>query len=536
MSNQQLINNLKKGIFILLISLSFARLNGQLSPGDLSKVHENLEGISNCTQCHVLGNKVSGEKCLVCHTEIQNRMVFQKGYHGSTEVRGKDCFTCHREHNGKNFQLIRLDTARFDHKLTGWALSVPHDNKGCRDCHAAKFITDPKLKSKKFTYLGVSTDCLNCHADYHQKTLPADCEGCHTSESFKPATKFNHNNSKFKLIGKHKNIDCLKCHKVEVIEGKKFQEFRGIQFANCTNCHKDPHKNQFGQNCRQCHSEESFQVVKGASGFDHNKTNFKLEEKHQAVTCKACHKNKLTDPLKFEKCTDCHTDYHKNQFAKSGITPDCSQCHTVKGFNLFSYTVDQHNKAVFQLKGSHTAVPCTECHKKQEKWNFREIGSKCIDCHKDIHQQYLQAKYYPDAACTICHNEKQWSEITFNHSVTQFSIDGAHTSKTCRECHFKKDVYGVPRQKFTGLSAVCSSCHTDNHFKQFDKNGVTECTRCHNTTSWKESKFDHNSAAFKLDGKHINVPCAKCHKPQQEGSVIYTKYKLKEYKCESCHF
>jgi len=527
---------LRKAIFILFFFLSFSGLSGQLSPGDLSKPHENLEGLSNCTQCHVLGNKVSGEKCLVCHTEIQNRLVFQKGYHGSTEVRGKDCYTCHREHNGKNFQLIRLDTAKFDHKLTGWALSVPHDKKGCIDCHNSKFIADPKLKTKKKTFLGVRTECLNCHDDYHQKTLPADCERCHNSDSFKPATKFNHNNSKFKLAGKHKSVDCLKCHKVEIIEGKKFQEFRGLQFANCTSCHTDPHKNQFGQNCRQCHSEESFQVVKGVSNFDHNKTNFKLEEKHLTVACKSCHKNKLTDPLKFANCTDCHTDYHKSQFVKNGIAPDCSQCHTVKGFNLFSYTIDQHNKAVFPLKGSHTAVPCIDCHKKQTNWNFREIGINCNDCHKDIHQQYLQAKYYPDANCAICHNEKQWSEITFNHSVTKFTIDGAHATTSCRECHFKKDAFGVPQQKFTGLSPVCSSCHTDNHFKQFDKNGVTDCTKCHNTSNWKESKFDHNTAAFKLDGKHINVACMKCHKPQQEGSVIYTKYKLKEYKCESCHY
>jgi cytochrome c peroxidase len=32
------------------------------------------------------------------------------------------------------------------------------------------------------------------------------------------------------------------------------------------------------------------------------------------------------------------------------------------------------------------------------------------------------------------------------------------------------------------------------------------------------------------------VSCAKCHKPQQEGTLTYIKYKLKEFKCESCHF
>ena len=57
----------------------------------------------------------------------------------------------------------------------------------------------------------------------------------------------------------------------------------------------------------------------------------------------------------------------------------------------------------------------------------------------------------------------------------------------------------------------------------------------HDTENWKASKFDHNKTAFKLDGKHINVVCSKCHKPQQQGSFFYVKYKLKVFTCESCH-
>jgi Zn finger protein HypA/HybF involved in hydrogenase expression len=47
--------------------------------------------------------------------------------------------------------------------------------------------------------------------------------------------------------------------------------------------------------------------------------------------------------------------------------------------------------------------------------------------------------------------------------------------------------------------------------------------------------FDHNKTAFRLDGKHVNVPCADCHKPQNEGSATYIKYKIKDFRCESCH-
>ena len=321
-----------------------------------------------------------------------------------------------------------------------------------------------------------------------------------------------------------------------MIEGKKFQQFSGIQYSNCTSCHKDPHQNQFGQNCRQCHSEESFQIVSGLKKFDHNKTNFKLEDKHLIVNCKACHKNKFTDPLKHDRCTDCHADYHNKQFVKNGIAPDCSQCHNVKGFTLFSFTVEQHNQGRFPLQGAHTAIPCYECHKKQDKWNFRMTGINCKDCHADIHQTFIQAKYYPEANCKTCHTENRWTDISFDHSKTDFNLTGAHAGQDCRACHFKKTSDGMFRQEFSGLSLNCSECHKDNHFNQFEKNGKTDCSDCHDTENWKASKFNHNNTAFRLDGKHVNVACAKCHKPQQEGSNIYVKYKLKEFKCESCHF
>jgi hypothetical protein len=520
---------------ILIFIFSVLSLKAQLSPGDLSNLHTHLEGISNCTQCHVLGNKVSNDKCLICHTEIQSRIILQKGYHSSSDVKGKQCSACHSEHNGKNFQLIRLDTIKFDHNLSGYSLSLPHSKKKCTDCHIGKFITDQKIKSKKSTYLGLTSDCLNCHTDYHRKTLSSACTDCHNPDSFKTAPVFTHDKAKFRLVGKHLNVDCIKCHKVQMIDGNKFQEFRGVEFANCTNCHKDPHQNKFGQNCRQCHSEESFLVVSGGAKFDHDKTDFKLEEKHLSVSCKACHKTKLTDPLKHENCTDCHADYHNNQFVKNGVSPDCSQCHTVKGFTYFTYTSQQHDMGKFPLLGSHTAVPCFECHKKEDKWNFKAIGLDCKDCHTDIHKTFIQAKYYPEENCKVCHNESRWTDITFNHSGTEFKLTGAHNKQGCRSCHFRQDSIGTPVQKFAGLSVTCTTCHVDNHNRQFEKDGATDCLRCHTTENWKASGFDHNNFAFKLDGKHKNVECSKCHKPQQIGTSVVINYKINDFKCESCH-
>jgi hypothetical protein len=509
-------------------------MTAQLSPGDLASPHSLLEGMSNCTKCHVLGSKVSADKCLECHKEIKERTSAFKGYHSSPDVKGKECIICHSDHHGKNFQMVRFDVTKFDHNLTGFPLSSPHSKKQCIDCHNGKLISDLKVKSKKFTYLGLGTSCLSCHNDYHNKSLSSDCLSCHTPDSFKTASKFNHDKTNFRLSGRHQGVDCALCHKSGSEADKKIKDFCIAEF-NCSDCHKDPHQNKFGQTCSQCHNEDSFEVVKGVKGFDHNKTDFKLEDKHLAINCKACHKTKFTDPLKFKLCTDCHTDYHKNQFAKNGTSPDCSQCHSVKGFKLFSYTIDQHDKGSFPLEGAHIAIPCTDCHRKQKDWSFRSIGKDCKDCHKDIHLNQIDAKFYPGENCKICHNSGTWDDITFDHSKTEFTLTGGHLNKECKACHVTVTDDKKNEQRFAGLTGECSICHTDKHFKQFEKNGITDCKECHGTTDWKASEFDHNKTAFKLDGKHINVPCAKCHKPQQEGSSFYVKYKLKIFTCESCH-
>lgn len=520
---------------VLASALSAVRLAGQLSPGDLSAPHAHLGGLSNCTQCHVLGNRVANEKCLACHTEIQQRVSVRRGYHASPGVMDKTCSGCHSEHNGRDFRLVRFDEEGFDHNLTGYRLSARHAAEDCRSCHNNAHIDDPKLKLRKNTFLGLSPDCLSCHDDYHRQTLPAACLDCHSEEAFKPATGFDHSKARFSLAGKHLEVECSKCHRVEMINGSRFQQFRGLQFTNCNSCHADPHKNRFGQNCRQCHTESSFSTIKGVSSFDHTKTNFPLEGKHQSVDCRLCHKTKLTGSLKHDRCSDCHSDYHGGQFAREGLIPDCSECHTVNGFTQFMYTTDQHDRGVFPLNGSHEAVPCFECHRKQEKWSFRNIGRVCSDCHADVHKGLIKPEYYPGADCRVCHSEVRWTDVTFSHTATAFPLTGAHEATGCRLCHFREDQYGVVQQRFSGLPSGCAACHTDNHNRQFDVNGTTDCARCHTTASWAATGFNHNNAAFRLEGKHAGVACVKCHKVQKEGTVTYVQYKLKEFRCESCH-
>jgi len=532
---------LKSSCYLITVILLFCQLlisidtYAQISPGDLSEAHSHLEGMSHCTDCHTLGEKVSNDKCLNCHTLLKERVINSLGFHSSKEISGKECIVCHSDHHGRKFEMIRFDKDKFDHKLTGYNLSGAHAKLDCSKCHRKEFISNMEISNKNYTFLGLNTDCISCHNDYHKKTLPFECIKCHDFNAFKPAMGFDHNNTKFILKGKHADVECVKCHKVSTINGSKFQEFSGVEFASCTNCHKDPHDNKFGQNCTQCHNEQSFVVVGTLNNFDHNRTNFKLVDKHVNLDCKKCHKNKLTDPVRHANCFDCHEDYHRGELITQTYKPDCNECHTTKGFIGSLYTIEKHNNSEFKLEGAHMATPCFVCHKKKERWEFGNMGTKCYQCHEDIHKGKINSKYYPNQSCESCHNPNYWAMVSFDHNSTEYKLEGKHRDVGCRQCHFKPTTDGNFVQRFTNLKDNCAECHKDQHYKQFESNGVTDCFTCHDYNNWKANKFDHNKSRFVLDGKHQNVPCASCHKPKQLGNETYVLYKLNEFKCEDCH-
>ncbi len=517
---------------ILCISHTFA----QISPGELSKAHASLEGISNCTKCHDVGNKVTRQKCLECHKEIKANIIARKGYHGSAEVRNKDCAGCHSEHHGRDFQLIRFNKKTFDHSKTGFALKGEHAKQECNACHKPAFIKDPAIRKKAGTYLGLSQQCLSCHDDFHQGKMSSKCTDCHGFNSFKNARSFDHSKTRYPLLGKHKDVACKECHKPEIVNGKTREGFKNLAFANCNSCHKDPHENKFGQNCKQCHTEESFHIIKGIKTFDHDKTGFKLIGKHQTVECKACHKTgNMTDPIKHDRCSDCHADYHKKEFAVNGVSPDCNKCHTNNGFTPSTFTIEKHNMTKFKLEGAHMATACTACHKKQKDWTFRNIGSRCVDCHTNVHKGFIPDRFFPNEDCTACHNVKNWKEVTFDHNKTGFKLEGEHAKIACAECHYRKNANGVRVQQFKRLSRECSSCHKDSHAGQFAVNGKTDCTRCHGFDKWENSKFDHNTSRFKLDGAHATVKCEACHKQVTNEKGTYIEYKFDNITCARCH-
>ncbi len=588
----------------------------QISPGDLSQAHADLEGMSKCTLCHDLGKKVSNVKCLDCHEEIQDLTKKKRGFHASSKVKNKDCFDCHSEHHGRKFDMARFNEDTFNHNDAGYKLEGKHDEIDCKKCHVSEYIQDRELKKRKNTFLGLVDKCLSCHEDYHQKTLDNDCKKCHDMKTFEKAPNFDHDKADYTLKGKHIDVECKECHKKTKRNGKDFQKFADVAFNDCVECHDDPHKHQiegkclqchteksfstfigrgkfnhkvtgfvlkgkhkkincfschkrtsnatlvfqdkkptdeknciachedqhegkYGENCAKCHKESSFLSLKKMDFFDHSVTDYPLKGKHIDVDCKQCHKKRYSTPIDFTACTNCHKDYHKGEFKENNVSPDCVECHSLeKGFDYSLYTIEQHQSTSFPLKGAHFATPCNACHISEDdkRWTFRNLGSTCIDCHKDNHKGFISEKYYPKQDCKSCHVNESWSVVNFDHNTTDWTLTGKHINVACSSCHYKKgENYKLVNQKFKGLDTKCIACHENKHEDTFAINGVTDCTRCHITEDWFPKKFDHNTTKFPLEGRHVEIECKECHKVSVVEGKSKIIYKIKRFECIDCH-
>ena len=120
--------------------------------------------------------------------------------------------------------------------------------------------------------------------------------------------------------------------------------------------------------------------------------------------------------------------------------------------------------------------------------------------------------------------------------MTKFELKGNHAIIECRSCHYKDNpVSNTKEQKFTGINTNCSTCHQNVHGTQFEVEGTTDCSKCHGFEAWDRSNFNHNNAAFKLDGAHIHVACIKCHQEEWIDGTKKIKYKTGKLECIDCH-
>jgi len=201
-------------------------------PGDLAALHADLE--NDCQQCHrPFDASAEGQVCQVCHEEVSADLGAGTGYHGlDPRVGAQDCRSCHPDHRGRDFDLLGLDPATFDHAMTDMPLLGAHRAVACVECH------EPEKKHHE-----ASTDCVACHRedDSHQGTLGDDCGSCHEQATWR-STRFDHDTTDYPLVGGL-------CH-----PGGRYEQTP----TDCASCHRldDAHAGRFGTDCSTCHDPE----------------------------------------------------------------------------------------------------------------------------------------------------------------------------------------------------------------------------------------------------------------------------------------
>lgn len=530
-------------------------LLAQISPGPLARAHQSLNGPSNCTECHAVSTRSAKFLCAECHKEIAVEIQNRKGLHFALS-QTNSCVKCHSDHNGENFNMIHWDPTPkgFDHSKTGYVLDGKHASVTCRSCHTAQHISAPsrallKTKDLNRTWMGLSSTCTTCHQDKHDGRLGANCLQCHNTTTWKGAKideqTFDHSKTRFPLTGKHLTAPCAKCH---ILGDDGSPKYQGIKFQHCLDCHLDPHKGQFKQDCDFCHSTSTWLKSSFANRFDHSQTAYPLIGKHLQVSCNDCHKDgDFKSKIPHEACADCHKpDPHDGQFAKRPDGGRCESCHTVQGWSPSTFTAADHAKTGFPLVTPHTRVKCADCHipaGKQTK--FKISYALCIDCHKDEHDgQFAGAPW--SNRCEQCHNGETFKVSSFSidkHQKSSFPLTGGHLAVACNDCH--KPIAPATKALYHFTQLSCTTCHEDVHHGEFAKRMNEQnkagkalgCEACHSTKQWTDlSKFDHSATRFPLLGSHRAVDCIECHKPPAlERTLQHVNFSKAPQACNECH-
>jgi hypothetical protein len=248
--------------------------------------------------------------------------------------------------------------------------------------------------------------------------------------------------------------------------------------------------------------------------FDHNKTAYPLRGMHEKVKCVECHVKPVFSNAG-KNCADCHADIHRRQMG-----PNCEQCHTVKGWDIAVQQVKDHQNR-FPLFGAHAAVPCEECHKQAATGQFLGLSTQCDSCHLRDWQNTTNPPHatagpaFASANCQGCHSFDSWLGAKFDHSTTGFALTNGHENVPCSQCHINNN-YNLQIQP---TDCGNSQCHlstwqqTNNptHSAAGAAFATANCSQCHNTVSWNNAIFNHNTTGFPLTNGHENVPCSQCH-------------------------
>lgn len=245
----------------------------------------------SCDACHLstdLKAKIP-DKCAGCHAADDR--------HGGRF--GDDCASCHNE--------VKWKEASYDHaQKAHFPLRGKHEKLDCNACHVGP-VSGAKLPK----------DCFGCHRadDVHHGTMGKECASCHAETGWKDKVRFDHDMTRFPLVGLHASVACEECH--------VSQAYRGTA-RDCVTCHKtdDVHHGHLGKQCESCHNPNGWKFWQ----FDHGKaTHFALQGAHAKLECKSCH---VKPPDEVKLPTDCGGCHARDDVHKGGFGNDCGRCHS----------------------------------------------------------------------------------------------------------------------------------------------------------------------------------------------------------------
>ncbi len=459
--------------------------------------------LNNCQICHTNGYANTQSACVECH---QNDYAAAANPTHESGAFPSTCENCHTINSWRPATFA-------NHNQTVFPLTGAHVLTDCAQCHVGGLFT------------GTATLCAGCHqSDYDGATNPqhdatafgTNCEQCHITDAWRPATFANHNLTAFPLTGRHVSTDCAECH----VGG----QYTGTP-TDCWSCHEEQYNgttdpnhitSNFPQNCAVCHSTENWTEAT----FDHNLTAFPLTGRHVETNCLDCHIGGQYSGTPSD-CWSCHQDDYNGttdpNHVASSYPQNCTVCHSTANWTESTF---DHNLTSFPLTGTHVTTNCIECHVGGV---YDGTPTDCWSCHQnDYNEQsdHVQNNFPHD--CAVCHNTIEWDQATFNHNNTDFPLTGAHVQTNCLECH----VGGV----YDGTPTDCWSCHEDDYNDaegHVSQNFPHDCALCHNTSDWDEATFNHNNTDFPLTGAHVQTNCTQCH--------IGGVYNGTPTDCWSCH-
>ncbi len=297
--------------------------------------------------------------------------------------------------------------------------------------------------------------------------------------------------------------------------------FAGMLFGQQAPRTHNPH-GPLPVSCEACHTATAWAPIRPHPEFDHNtQTAYPLRGMHTHVACGACHIHPVFKRTSTD-CASCHADLHRGQMGKN-----CEKCHTVSGWLTAVQQTRQHADR-FPLLGAHATTQCDSCHKGAATGQFQGLSTDCITCHQ---ADFTKAQLPPHTAaafsqdCTTCHSMNSWRGAKFDHAaVAHFPLTGVHATLDCQSCHMNG--------KFAGTPAACVNCHLDVYKSTTNPNHTaanfsTDCSVCHNTSTWAGATFDHSKTKFPLTGGHKPLQCNQCH---TGGSFASTPAN-----CDACH-